>query len=442
MRRGTNLLAVGGFNQAVVLDLIRRAPDGLSRVELARASGLSPQTIGNVVRRLLDDEVVLETGKQVNGRGKPRTILRLDPRGGYAIGVHLDPALISFVLTDLDGAVVARRIHRTPVAVSPTQVLDAIERAIESLLAEAAESLAVPRERVLGVGIAAPGPIDRERGVVDDPPLLRGWSEVPLRDDLARRLGMPVVLEKDVTAAAAAELWGQTGHDGDDFAFFYYGSGVGLGIVLDHAVVRGASANPGDIGHTIVRDSTEGGVPCECGRTGCLGEQTSPLRLVRRAAGAGAGAGAGGGGGVGAGVGAGAGAGVGAGAPSADVDDPRALFDAFGALADRAEAGEPVAVALIEALGADIATALVRFADLLDVDRIVCGGPFWEPVERLLLDRVERAVRTSPALVTPHPVRIVSSAAGADVTAVGAACQVLDALYSPRPANLLLAAQA
>ncbi|GAB3404526.1 ROK family transcriptional regulator [Schumannella luteola] len=434
MRRGTNLLAVGGFNQAVVLDLIRRAPDGLSRVELARASGLSPQTIGNVVRRLLDDEVVLETGKQVNGRGKPRTILRLDPRGGYAIGVHLDPALISFVLTDLDGAVVARRIHRTPVAVSPTQVLDAIEQAIESLLAEASATLEVPRERVLGVGIAAPGPIDRERGVVDDPPLLRGWSEVPLRDDLARRLGMPVVLEKDVTAAAAAELWGQTGHDGDDFAFFYYGSGVGLGIVLDHAVVRGASANPGDIGHTIVRDSSEGGVPCGCGRTGCLGEQTSPLRLVQRAAGgkrdSGGAAAAGGAEPLGA-------------APAGPaLDDPRELFDSFGALADRAEAGEPVAVALIEALADDVATALVRFADLLDVDRIVCGGPFWQPVERLLLERVERAVRTSPALVTPHPVRIVSSAAGADVTAVGAACQVLDALYSPRPANLLLAAQA
>lgn len=422
MRRGTNLVAVGGFNQAVVLDLIRRAPEGLSRVELAHASGLSPQTVSNVARRLIDDGLVLEAGKQVNGRGKPRTILQLDARGGFAIGVHLDPSLIAFVITDLDGAVVARRIQRTPVAASPTQVLDAMQTSIDELLADSPE---VPRDRVLGVGIAAPGPIDRDRGVIVNPPLLPGWDAVPLRDELARRLGVPVVLEKDVTAAAAAELWSATGHDGDDFAFFYYGSGVGLGIVLDHTVLRGASANVGDIGHTVVRAPDAGGVPCQCGMLGCLGVQTSPLRLVRQAAEEGVIARSG--------------------AVAADHDgleDPETLFAAFRELADRVEQGDPRAQALFGALADDVATALVRFADLLDVDRIVCGGPFWEPVGRLMLGRVERAVRTSPALVTPHPVRIGSSAAGDDVTAIGAACQVLDALYSPRPANLLLAAGA
>ncbi|TPW72783.1 ROK family transcriptional regulator [Schumannella sp. 10F1B-5-1] len=436
MRRGTNLVAVGGFNQAVVLDLIRRAPEGLSRVELAHASGLSPQTVSNVARRLIDDGLVLEAGKQVNGRGKPRTILQLDAQGGFAIGVHLDPSLIAFVITDLDGAVVARRIQRTPVAASPTQVLDAMQTSIDELLADSPE---VPRDRVLGVGIAAPGPIDRERGVIVNPPLLPGWDAVPLRDELARRLGVPVVLEKDVTAAAAAELWSATGHDGDDFAFFYYGSGVGLGIVLDHTVLRGASANVGDVGHTVVRAAGAGGVPCQCGMAGCLGVQTSPLRLVRQAAEEGV---IGGPGGAGGAAGPGGADGVDGRADLDDLEDPETLFAAFRELADRVEQGDPRAQALFGALADDVATALVRFADLLDVDRIVCGGPFWEPVGRLMLGRVERAVRTSPALVTPHPVRIGSSAAGDDVTAIGAACQVLDALYSPRPANLLLAAGA
>jgi CRP-like cAMP-binding protein len=87
VRRGTNLLAVGGFNQAVILDRIRRSPQGMSRVELAETTGLSAQTISNVSRRLLESGLIREGEKKNVGPGKPRTILHLDPTGMYAVGV-------------------------------------------------------------------------------------------------------------------------------------------------------------------------------------------------------------------------------------------------------------------------------------------------------------------------------------------------------------------
>ncbi|WP_291278263.1 helix-turn-helix domain-containing protein, partial [Galactobacter sp.] len=79
MQRGTNLGRLGGFNQAVVLEAVRHHPDGISRVELAEVTGLSPQTISNVARRLIEGGWIRESGTVISGPGKPRTILELIP---------------------------------------------------------------------------------------------------------------------------------------------------------------------------------------------------------------------------------------------------------------------------------------------------------------------------------------------------------------------------
>lgn len=119
-RRGTNLPRMGDFNLTVILEAIRRSSGGLSRVELAQIVGLSPQTISNISRRLLDQQLIMEAGKEGSGPGKPRTILRLNPAGMYAVGVHLDPAVITFVVLDLLGDVVRHSRMATPGATRRT----------------------------------------------------------------------------------------------------------------------------------------------------------------------------------------------------------------------------------------------------------------------------------------------------------------------------------
>jgi hypothetical protein len=112
-RRGTNLPRLADFNQAVILDAVRHAPDGLSRVELAGLTGLSAQAVSNITRRLLDRELIAEAGTLVPaGRGKPRTLLRLHPTGHYAIGVHVDPTVTTLCSTS--SATSWRRFARCP----------------------------------------------------------------------------------------------------------------------------------------------------------------------------------------------------------------------------------------------------------------------------------------------------------------------------------------
>ena len=419
MRRGTNLLAVGGFNQAVILDRIRRSPAGLSRVEIAESTGLSAQTISNVSRRLLDSGIIREGEKMNVGPGKPRTLLHLDPTGMYAIGVHLDPTVVTYVLLDLAGNVVTD--HRAPpptgspvtggapVTATPEQVIAAMAEQIEAIL----DRSAVPRDRVLGVGIAAPGPVDAARGIVLNPPLLDGWMRVPLREALAAATGLPVLLEKDVTAAAVAEIWTTDDRSRlrDNFAFFYYGTGIGMGLALDREVLRGASDNAGDIGHIRVAST---GPLCSCGRHGCIGELVVPHYLVDLA--------------------------IAANLMPAPYEPlgPGAIDALFSTLATAADSGSPAAVAILETTARHIAGAVVTITNLLDIDQVVFGGPFWKRIAPIALPLIAELVNGDPALISPHIIHVSDSTIGDDVAAIGAGCLVLDHSLSPRPSALLI----
>ena len=398
VRRGTNLDRVGGFNDAVVLDAIRRS-EQLSRVELAEATGLSGQAISNIARRLLDAGLVREAGRlRGAGLGKPRTLLELEPTGRYAVGVHLDPSVVTVVLLDLTGEVVARR----PVdqyADDPGLLIDGIAKTIEEVIAEAG----APRDRVTGVGIAAPGPIDVERGVVVDPPNLSTWHLVPLRDELAERTGLPIVLDKDVTAAASAERWaGQ----GGSFVFFYLGTGVGAGLVIGDEVVRGSSSNVGEIGHVIVDPD---GPLCYCGRRGCVGEASQPRFLVQQ--------------GVQAEVL----------ADGIDLDDRQAVEAAFARLCALAADGSASAREIVTALAERIAKVVEDIANLLDLERVVFGGPHWEQLAPVLDAAVREALEDRFLLRAVHPFEVTGTALGVDVGAIGAASLVLDRTFSPDP---------
>jgi predicted NBD/HSP70 family sugar kinase len=409
-RTGTNLPAVGEYNQAVVLDAIRRRPHGITRSELAGLTALSNMTVANVCRRLLDAGLVDEDGRRMSGPGKPAAVVKLNPDGGFAIGVHIDPAAVTYVLVDLSGTVRDHARTGTPTAGDPSAIIAEMAAAIEALIV----GTAVDRSRVLGIGIASPGPVDTGDGIVLNPPMMPNWQHVPLRRALAEATGLPVLLEKDATAAVVAELWFAGPGTSRDFAFMYYGTGLGTGLSVSGEVVRGVTSNAGDAGHITVDPA---GAKCPCGRHGCVGHITVPRTLVERAAAAG----------ILAGVG--------------SLDDTATVDDAFTRLAALAAAGDPGAAAILTDAANALARLIVVIVNLLDIDTVIFGGPYWAPVSRAIMAVLPQAVRDDPALIPPHPIRFAESAIPVDVAAVGAATLVLDNSFSPRPSALLLAAE-
>lgn len=134
----------------------------------------------------------------------------------------------------------------------------------------------MPRERVLGLGLASPGPIDQDSGMVVAPPKLAHWTRVPMKQLLSEATGLPVTLDNDATAAAIGERW--SGPPGvADFAYFFFGTGIGGGLILGHQVHRGGSLNAAEFGHTSVRLD---GPRCYCGNRGCLESLVSPAAIA------------------------------------------------------------------------------------------------------------------------------------------------------------------
>jgi predicted NBD/HSP70 family sugar kinase len=406
MARGANLTSLGGFNQTVVFDAIRRAREGTSRVELVSETGLTAQTVSNIVRRLLDGGLVVE-GERVQSalRGKPRTLVQVQPSARHAVGVHIDPATLTFVLIDVAGRICRYARRRTPPVHSPEAVVTFISEHVERLLEESG----VDRTSVLGMGVAAPGPLDVVEGLLLAPPQLAGWDKVMLRADLHAATGLHVLVDKDVTAAATGENWAQGGAR-HHFVFCYLGSGVGAGVVMDDEVLRGATNNIGEIGNILV----DGNAPdLGVGRRGSLAAACLPQAVVVQAQR------------------------LGLITTAVSSDDFVGVDEAFTEICERAYAGDAACLALIDGAAVGLAAGLAVLVNLLDVDRVVLGGPLWSRISSRMLEVL-------PDLIRPHLVLrsrtlvLEGSAVGEQVAAQGAAALVLDHYLSPRPSVLVL----
>ncbi|MFI0260128.1 ROK family protein [Streptomyces sp. NPDC017056] len=258
---GAGLPALRGHNTALVLGLLRAAgPSGVSRLELAAHTGLTPQAVSKITARLRGEGLAAEAGRRASTGGKPRTVLRLVPEARYAIGLHLDRDELTVVLADLAGATVAERTAPLDFGAGARAVLDTVAAQLAALPDEARSP------RVLGLGAACPGPLDHEAGVLRRVTGFPDWDGFPLGEALAHRLGLPVVLDKDTNAAALGLAQREPG-GGGSFGYLHLGTGLGAGLVLGGALYRGARTGAGEFGHQVLQLD---GPRCECGKRGCV----------------------------------------------------------------------------------------------------------------------------------------------------------------------------
>jgi predicted NBD/HSP70 family sugar kinase len=403
MRRGTNLPWVRDFNQGVVLEAIRLG-GGVSRVEIANKTGLTAQTVSNIVRRLLADGLVVEGS---NG-GQRRVPLHVNPEARFAVGVHIDVDETSLVVLDLGGAVVHTRrvIERTE---GPSKVVQRVAVSVGALLDEAR----VDRGKVLGIGVACPGPLDHRTGVVFHPPNLAGWGRVPLADALSDGTGYPVIVDNDATAAAIGERWAGGARGVRNFAFIYVGVGIGGGLFLEDHVFRGATTNAGEFGHITLDPD---GPPCSCGSRGCVEAYCAPTRIV-----------------------AGVESRIRAGESSALAGRARLHFaDVCRAAGD----GDGLALDELRRAAWRLGCGVVSLVNLLDVELIVLGGRSLGGVGDIFRGEVERAVAERAMAADLRPMRVELSRVGEDAAAVGAAALVMHTAFAPRQAGLERAGQA
>lgn len=252
-----------------------------SRADIARSTGLTRVTVSDLVAELIGENLVAELGVRVGGRvGKPATLVGMQTEAFHVVAVDLtdDAALTGAVMT-LASDVVARR----------TAALDGRtgDDAVAVLEGLCRDLLAAATQPVIGIGIGSPGVIDADGVVLEAPN--RGWFGVPLAARLQAALGVPVHVANDANVQALGEY--TYGGAGGSLMVVTIGQGVGAGIVLDGALVRGRHDAAGEIGHVTVVDERDvlagepAPLPCACGRAGCLETVLSVPALRRRVAG-------------------------------------------------------------------------------------------------------------------------------------------------------------
>lgn len=229
-----------------------------SRADLARMTGLARVTVSDVVNDLLEAELVVELGVRPGTHmGKPATLIGVNVAGGYVVCLDLsDDTVLRGALVDLMG----NYVTKDQVGLDGATGQDALDKTIALALG----LIKVAPGKVLGVGIGTPGVVDLD-GVVRHAPNL-GWTKLDLHSLVQNAVGYHTYVANDAdTAALAEDTFGEG--SGSGLLLVKIGHGVGAGILIDGALLRGPDGTAGEIGHLNVLVD---GPVCSCGRSGCL----------------------------------------------------------------------------------------------------------------------------------------------------------------------------
>lgn len=247
---GANQTRVRAYNERLVMALVRRH-GSLSKADIARRTGLSAQTV-SVIMRSLEADGLLMRGEPVRGRvGQPSVPMRLNPDAVYSFGVKIGRRSADLILMDFVGTI-RMELHRIHAYPMPEDIVAFIVDGVATLEASLSEA---ERERIAGLGIASPfelwnwaDEVGAPRGDMDH------WRDFDLQAEVAARVSYPVFLQNDATSACGAELVFGVGTTYPDFIYFYIGTFIGGGIVLNSALFSGRTGTAGAVGPLQVAD--------------------------------------------------------------------------------------------------------------------------------------------------------------------------------------------
>ncbi|MCW2944664.1 MAG: hypothetical protein JWR24_1381 [Actinoallomurus sp.] len=234
-----------------------------SRQDLSRTTGLSPASVSNVVRDLIDEGIVIEAGSVDSDGGRPRVLLRINPDHGYVVGVDVGETRVRVELFDL--AMTERAKADYPLDPRERGVDVVVDRILAGLAAVLAGS-GVGSSAVLGVGVGVPGVVEQGPEVLVHGQTF-GWDAVPLERLLRAGTDLPLHIDNGAKTMGQAELWFGAGRGAQHAVVGLIGSGVGASIITRGSTHRGSTSSAGEWGHTTVM---VGGRSCRCGSSGCL----------------------------------------------------------------------------------------------------------------------------------------------------------------------------
>lgn len=394
VKRGfAHYIEVKEHNKSRILRTVSAAPT--TRVDLVQQTGLSAATITSLVKELLAAGLVRESQALESMGGRRPMLLEFNPDARRAVGLSLSRRRVQAALLNLDGRIVhlkERPLQTTAVAPTIAELVDLTR----TVVAEAA----VDWERVSGVGVAIPGIVDSDAGLVRLSTVM-DWRDLPLGPLLAAELAKPVRVQRNGNAAALAEAYFGRKEVQTDLLYLNLSTGIGAGILLHGSLYTGPSGRAGEAGHMVLDPS---GPLCKCGNRGCLEALASGPAIAAKAAQA-----------------------VRAGRSSHMAELAGGDLQSLTAkqVAQAAQAGDPEARAILEEAGSWIGLAIAGLVNLLDLRSVALGGGLTQAGELLLQPIIKRA-REAVLPSEGAPLTIWPSALWPKAGVIGAATLVIE----------------
>jgi len=241
---GVNQSGVRDHNERLMISMLQRH-GAMAGIDIARRAGLSPQTV-SVILRKLEKDGFLRRGEPIRGKvGKPSIPMELNPDGTFAFGLKVGRRSADLLLLDFVGEVRAQ-INITYQYPMPDAILTFLEQGVSQILADMPGKIA---DRLCGIGIAMPFELWQWHNLVGAPAeSFRSWEDIDFHKEIAKFTALPVFVGNDATAACRAEhLYGRK-NNFRDYAYFFIGSFVGGGVVLNDTVFQGNQSNAGALG--------------------------------------------------------------------------------------------------------------------------------------------------------------------------------------------------
>jgi predicted NBD/HSP70 family sugar kinase len=377
VRPGTPRL-LRAHNERTLLEHLREAGPS-SRPGLARIAGLSKPTVSQALANLESAGLVRPVGPATPSLGRTAMLYEVDPTAGYVVGIDIGRAWIRVAAADLAGEIVARRDERNRARGAGTLV-----KAVAAVAHEVVAEAGLTWKRVAHTVVGGPGVFDPDSDRLRHAPNVPGWSRPGVMSSLREALPPTVALDNDANLAAVGERTYGSGRDAGTFVYVSVGTGIGMGVVIDGELYRGAHGAAGEVGYLPLGDDEAAGRDAR--RRGMLEEAASADAVVRTAKRLGL-----------------------TGATSA-----KRVFAA-------ARAGDELALAAVETEASRLALVVGTVAAIVDPEFVLLGGGIGSNID-LLRPPLERRLSELTPLAPP----VAEGELGQDAIVLGAVASALD----------------
>ena len=364
----------------------------ISRAEIAGVGGLSRSTVSEIVNEILPMGIVTEVGEGPSRGGRRPIVLEFQDDACVILGVEMGATHVVVALTDLRGRVLTWESRDHAVRTDPAGT----RRLITELCRVCLASPAAGGRPLVGIGVAAPCPVDPSHPDRLSTLVMPDWNGVLGLNDLARRYDVPLMVDNDANLGALAEHWWGAGRGVDDLAYIKVAMGIGSGHVIGGEIYRGATGVAGEIGHLSIDPQ---GKPCICGLHGCLVTLIGAPALVARTAEL---------------------------APSFPESPLAGRTITIIDLEDAAMKGDPLALQVTQEAAAHLGRAVAGLLNIMNPSLVIVGGVLAR-LGDLLLDPLRETVKSRTLVSSVAAAEIRSGDLGDLGIAVGASTLVLKA---------------